>query len=147
MPGRNIAHCIPLLNTLLLACLLYGPQTHADDLDLKHAWFKPTLTVHEDPVCPAFLDAAREGFLSTVAIDSWIDETDLKQAGLEAVDVSSLDTEHIDSAAPPGITGINRSANGFDASFIVVAGTKLYITFHRNAGCGGAWGCLRKRAN
>ncbi len=138
MPGRYIGHCISLLNTLLLACLLYVPQTHADDLDLKNAWFKPTLTVHEDPVCSAFLDAAREGFLSTVAIDSWIDGTDLKQAGLEAVDISSLDTEHIDYPVPPGVAGINTSAKGFDASFIVVAGTKLYIYFHSNGGCGGA---------
>jgi hypothetical protein len=123
-PAASVMACLFLL--VSWECRI----SRADSLDAKHAGFGPKLWVNAEPACSVFLAAARAGFQSTEALGPMPSsmEDSFKASGLRLVDLSSS----------PYKEDASEEADNEDVSSVVVNGTRLFLRFQTQNGCGGA---------
>lgn len=132
-----------LLGIATLSLGIHGSvASGAPALDLSRAWFEPSLTTNNDPVCAGVLARARKKFLSDAP---WIEYSggfgnvlspESNQPGvLEPIQLGALDTEPV-WEVDTGRGG--RVARFRDNIVVTSADTRLYLQFLSKWDCGGA---------
>lgn len=100
-------------------------QNTTKQVDIRKAWFKPTLTVNADPTCGSFLAAVEAKFVTA----------DSDYSRLEGFTKIPGPFER-NNAADPQLQFLSESSRQFVLS--IARGKKLFGYFENHPGCGGA---------
>jgi len=99
--------------------------------DLQHAWFRPTLKIDHDALCPSLLQDVQQIFESSRDLGEAI-----AQPGALRGFVLIRPWDPVELSADTAISSFG--ANFYPLNIVEPDGSKFLIEYHTNPGCGGA---------